>query len=592
VYIKQNIVIAAGKIFAIQQGKSINKYFSKHRHELFDVRNKKLLEAFPVYPSSRVVGKFQAKMKGKTSIFCALVLIFCHKLDFCDAEFNDTFFKGKPSQVNDELVEAVNSIMENVFFKRFSTVNVITAYNNSKNYTVMDFKDKLFQMNRGFSIYRLDNHTHIQTIKNRLKIYNTILLDSWESYLEFDKSLNSKYFNYRGYYLIVLIYGKITQLDKIFEMMFKKSIVNVNAIYDERKIIKLVTFSPFKPNSCGDTNRFHWATYKSGKNFTKSGVNSMISGQNFTESGMNFTESRVNSMINFTENRLNFTESGLNFTKSVVENATKAKGSLDWKDVFPDDFKNFHKCPIRVTLFNRCPATCVKIKDNETRISGFDMSIMEEISKILNFNLTRDILYGAEQWGTITNGTNATGAIKQSDVTIGNFLLRQSRVEVMDPSISYLSFPVVFTIPLGIRLSPFEKLLRPFELVVWILMLIFICSGLLIIFIINWKFKEVRNFIYGTGIKNPVVNMTIAIFGGSQKKLPGRNFSRFLLMMFLLFCLVQRNVYQGILYIFLQSDGRHKEVQSINEMVDKGFTFYMYDSYSEIVMNQTEVYNK
>lgn len=84
----------------------------------------------------------------------------------------------------------------------------------------------------------------------------------------------------------------------------------------------------------------------------------------------------------------------------------------------------------------------------------------------------------------------------------------------------------------------------------------------------------------------------IVIFGGSQTKLPTRNFSRFLLMSFLLFCLVQRNVYQGSLYIFLQSDGRHKEVQSIDEMVENGFDFYMYESYTDIIESHPNIYTK
>lgn len=96
---------------------------------------------------------------------------------------------------------------------------------------------------------------------------------------------------------------------------------------------------------------------------------------------------------------------------------------------------------------------------------------------------------------------------------------------------------------------------------------------LLVIFVIDLKFKAFKNFIYGNGIRTPVVNMTIILFGAAQSKVPNKNFSRFLLNMFLLFCLVLRNVYQGSMFTFLQSDGPHKEVQSINEMVEKGFEF-------------------
>lgn len=41
-----------------------------------------------------------------------------------------------------------------------------------------------------------------------------------------------------------------------------------------------------------------------------------------------------------------------------------------------------------------------------------------------------------------------------------------------------------------------------------------------------------------------------------------------------MFCLVMRNVYQGALFDFLQSDGRHKQFEKIAEMIDKNLTFY------------------
>ena len=47
------------------------------------------------------------------------------------------------------------------------------------------------------------------------------------------------------------------------------------------------------------------------------------------------------------------------------------------------------------------------------------------------------------------------------------------------------------------------------------------------------------------------------------------------MMNFVLFCLVQRTLYQGSLFKFLQSDVRGKEIESLDEMVDKKYIFYM-----------------
>ena len=231
------------------------------------------------------------------------------------------------------------------------------------------------------------------------------------------------------------------------------------------------------------------------------------------------------------------------------------------------------------------------------RTNGQRLLYVLMIAKKLKFKLNIKGLLGSEQWGDILANGSTTGAIERivsnlADIGIGNYVLRQSRLNIMDSSVAYFSLPVVFAIPLGEKFTPFEKLLKPFKNMVWIMILIAFSIGAFVILIINWKFKKVRNFVYGTGIKNPTVNMLIAIFGGAQTKVPGRNFARFILMLFLLFCLVLRNVYQGTLFIFQQSDGRQKEVQSLKEMVEKNFTYFMYDSYSELTQNLPDVFKK
>lgn len=50
----------------------------------------------------------------------------------------------------------------------------------------------------------------------------------------------------------------------------------------------------------------------------------------------------------------------------------------------------------------------------------------------------------------------------------------------------------------------------------------------------------------------------------------------FLLMTFILFGLVIRNLFQRSLFQFLQTDSQHPEVQSVDEMLEQAFKFYIY----------------
>lgn len=76
------------------------------------------------------------------------------------------------------------------------------------------------------------------------------------------------------------------------------------------------------------------------------------------------------------------------------------------------------------------------------------------------------------------------------------------------------------------------------------------------------------------------MNVAGSLYGISQKVLPGKNFSRFLLMLFLMFCLIIRTAWQGKMFELMQKDMTKREIQSIEELIEKNFTFYMFDLFS------------
>jgi hypothetical protein len=99
---------------------------------------------------------------------------------------------------------------------------------------------------------------------------------------------------------------------------------------------------------------------------------------------------------------------------------------------------------------------------------------------------------------------------------------------------------------IGEGYTSYEKFLLPFDSGTWVCCGIFFVGAFLVIFIINRLERKVQEFVFGRRVKSPAFNVLVAFFGQSQNILPGRNFSRFLLMLFILFCLVIRTAYQGV----------------------------------------------
>lgn len=102
-------------------------------------------------------------------------------------------------------------------------------------------------------------------------------------------------------------------------------------------------------------------------------------------------------------------------------------------------------------------------------------------------------------------------------------------------------------IALGDEYGPYEKFYLPFDNLTWVWCGIFFGGGFFVIFIIKLlNRREIEDFVFGYNIQSPAFNILVAFFGQSQNILPTRNFSRFILMLFILFCLLIRTAYQGV----------------------------------------------
>lgn len=137
------------------------------------------------------------------------------------------------------------------------------------------------------------------------------------------------------------------------------------------------------------------------------------------------------------------------------------------------------------------------------------------------------------------------------------------------------------TLTPGEEFNGYEKLYLPFDEPTWAWIGITFTTAFVTIFVLRFVRKDIALFVIGRGVTTPTLNVFRGFFGIGQIVCPGRNFARYNLVMFILFSLVIRTAYQGKMFEFLQKEMRKPAPESIDEMIDQNYTFYMTDLFSD-----------
>lgn len=464
------------------------------------------------------------------SAFC--VLIICS-----GCEIQNVLKKSKNYS---NLADSVNKVLNNFFSKETSHTDLVTPEHISSSLS-NDFSAELltnsfFEARIAFRQYSSLSPDMWSTY-HRHKEYGIFLVESFNDFMEIHTNLEQKIFDFVGFYLIVLLSGEIPEIEKIFILLWEIQIHNVIIMFEDKNNAVLIkTFIPFNSENCYHTEPV------------------------------------------------------------LVDEFTNGTFRNELENVYSDKMKNLYKCPIRVAVSNNDkPYVIVKPLPNQSYLlSGLSIRVIETLSQVLNFEI--NFTYVGPEGFFYENGT-AEGPLKvvmdgEADLTISNWWLKVNRLKFLDASRSYRSEALCFIVPPGKEYTAFEKLAIPFSFTVWILILSFGIIGVAVISITQCLSKTLQNFVFGTGVRHPCMNMFIGTIGGSQNVLPRRNFARFLLMMLLLYSLVLRTLYQGLYYQFLRSNNQHKRVETVEEMAENGFTFFVYNGVEELLIGSEVIKNR
>ncbi|KAG5669349.1 hypothetical protein PVAND_017237 [Polypedilum vanderplanki] len=143
------------------------------------------------------------------------------------------------------------------------------------------------------------------------------------------------------------------------------------------------------------------------------------------------------------------------------------------------------------------------------------------------------------------------------------------------------SHDLYYLVTLNDLYTNYEKLLMPFDKTTWIFLCLTIGMTFIIIFGSLKCSHWVRNLIHGEGVKDPTYNAIGIMFGMSQLKLPNESINRFILLLFIWFCLMFRTCYQSKFFEFMTSDMRKPLPASIDDLREMNYTIVLNENFSE-----------
>lgn len=471
----------------------------------------------------------------KASDFRKLILIFWFSCQSCNC-INSTNFRLTAKNFSN-LADVAASIVEVDFSAGTTTSNLILPDGSDLN--LKYFADELLAKSFGkiASVFRQETPKNLATIRGRKRRCAMFVIDRFEQFTAVYQRMSSKIFRFNGFFLIVLTNGIIHEIDEIFKLMWKLQIYNVNIIHEEEdKSVAVKTFFPFQPGDCNSSVPVLVNRYKNG-----------------------------------------------NF-------------AFELNGFYPEKVKNLHNCTVNVSASNSSQPFIIqkRLQNNSLQLSGQDIKLLKTLQETLNMNINFSFLGDI---GYLHDNGSAEGPFRAlmdgiADLSISGWLIKSTRSKFFDETTSYTSVAINFVIPPGSPLTSFQKLIFPFEAFSWALIALSLSVGVFVIFVIKCKSRAMQNFIFGARVNDAYLNLFIGFIGGTQRFLPNRNFARFLLVAYLLYCLVIRTLYQAEYFRLMQSSKRNEEFQSIEEMVEKDFKFYVPIGLADIFIGAEMIKNR
>jgi hypothetical protein len=244
------------------------------------------------------------------------------------------------------------------------------------------------------------------------------------------------------------------------------------------------------------------------------------------------------------------------------------KKTQKWKKElkYQEKFMNFNKCEMPIGITNLGSHESYYIEDE---LIGFVIDFADILGQKGNFLPIYEPM-NFEEMLFVKNEFEVMNIYLKIYFTIAFYSTFNKRHYHITKT--FKQYEEVFIISESEAYNSYEKLILPFDESTWFLLIFTFGLAFFVIFIARYLPQKIRNRIYGRGINAPAFNVVGTFFGIGQVRLPVENIPRFILMCFILFCLIIRTAYQGVQFDMMTKDMRKPLPKTIYDLYVQNYT--------------------
>lgn len=441
--------------------------------------------------------------------------------------------------INHDSTNIIDAIIETIATVHQFDVSTINLMSPDDSLVMRNLNEELLSKHNSTSqiIFRLETTADLVNLQGRRRRFSIFFIRNFSDFIVVYERITPNTFWFNGFFIFVLVNGKISNIEDIYERLWKLQIYNVNVLFASGNgSVDFESFNPFTDDDCNDTTSYV--------------VNRYVNGS---------------------------------FTRG-------------FDNIFFNKMKNLHNCIITASTGNEVEpfVTIERSPNGSHQLKGRDIKLIKALAASLNLQVKYVL---SDELGYLYENGSATVPLKhlldgEADLSVADWWIKSYRLNFFDSTTSYISDPIVFLIPPARDLTTLQKLLMPFQPLVWFCTLGSLAIGIVVILAVKQKSKRIQSMVFGNRVTSPFLNFYIAFIGGYQAILPKRIFPRFLLMVFLMYSLVMRTLYQANYYKILQSGVMNNEVSTMDEMLEEGFAFYATSAMADAFRDTTALKNR
>ncbi|XP_055524863.1 uncharacterized protein LOC129718272 [Wyeomyia smithii] len=239
-------------------------------------------------------------------------------------------------------------------------------------------------------------------------------------------------------------------------------------------------------------------------------------------------------------------------------------GKFDY--LFNNEVRSCYGCSVRVVTFTRKPMIIVE----NGSVGGTEGQLLQLVAHRMEFGIEVRSPVDGVAWGVIKPNGSADGAIRMllqgaAELTIGGYVPYPELGKFASASSPYWQTQFVFVVPEELAaVSSLEQLVKPFQWLVWILVVVSLVVVYGVIFGLNHS--PVGRF-----DRYPLLALFRVIIGDSLPRIPRGNFFRFLLFLWLYYGLIIRESYKCFMIGYLTEREPLTDISSLEALVHGGY---------------------